>query len=370
MQQSRPKVTLAFLLTYLIIALTTTSCKSPKSSSYGEDVLSWQEPIWIQTATEDVKLQWKFSSREEIRYHQRQKATITSEGETAEGEHSVTLRYHVKDVSKKGTAQILLSAKNLDTKGTGYELFHFLPRSLHNLGSFSMSPSGHMTNVTGLIGIRSLPTFPNDPLKIGSKWIDDIGILITPILPRAIMTGKCTYQLVGLTDVEGHKWAKITFEGYLELPKQKVEQKIIGVKAPEIPAQDVQGAIVGEVIAGSPAEKGGILPGDVIKSFGGMTVNTWLDLMYVVAMSSHDKSAAVMVLRDNVRKELFVKSRVASSEQIEIKGRIKGMIVFDATLGGLVRMQISPFSRRALIQTGDKTTEREIHVNSITQLVK
>ncbi len=68
--------------------------------------------------------------------------------------------------------------------------------------------------------------------------------------------------------------------------------------APEIPAQDVQGAIVGEVIAGFPAEKGGILPGDVIKSFGDMTVNTWLDLLYVVAMSSHDKSAAVIVLRD------------------------------------------------------------------------
>jgi hypothetical protein len=78
----------------------------------------------------------------------------------------------------------------------------------------------------------------------------------------------------------------------------------------------------------------------------------------------------VIVLRDNVRKELFVKPRVASSGQIKIKGSIKGMIVFDATLGGLVRMQISPFSRRALIQTGDKTTEREIHVNSITQLVE
>jgi len=370
MQKSRPKVTLAFLLTCFIIELTSTSCKSPKSDSYEKDELAWQEPIWIQTGTEDVKLQWKFSSREKIRYHQRQKATITSKGKTTEWEESVTLQYDVKNISEEGTTQVLLSGMNLDTNGTGYELFQYLPRSFHKLGSFSISPSGHMTNVTGLIGLRSLPTFPNDLLKIGSKWVDDVGILITPILPRAIMSGKCTYQLVGLADVEGHKWAKITFEGYLELPKQKVEQKVIGVKAPEIPAQDVQGAIVGEVIAGSPAGKGGILPGDVIKSFGGMTVNTWLDLIYVVAMSSHDKSAAVIVLRDTVRKELFVKPRVASSGQIEIKGSIKGMIVFDATLGGLVRMQISPFSRRALIQTGDKTTEREIHVNSITQLVK
>ncbi|MDY7031328.1 MAG: PDZ domain-containing protein [Thermodesulfobacteriota bacterium] len=370
MQQSRPKVTLTFLLTFFIIALTSTSCTSPKSSSYGEDDRAWKEPMWRQTGIEGVKLRWKFVPGDEVQYHERQKATITSEGETTELEHSVTFQYHVKDVSKEGIAQVLLSAKNLDTKGTGDGLFQFLSRSLHNLGSFSISPSGHMTCVTGLVGIRSLPTFPNDPLIIGSKWIDDVGILITPILPRAIMTGKCTYQLVGLTDVQGHKWAKITFEGDLELPKQEVKQKVIGVKAPAIPAQDVQGAIVGEVIAGSPAEKGGILPGDIIQSFGGMTVNTWLDLICVVAMSSHDKSAAMIVLRDNLRKELFVKPCVSSSGQIEIKGCIKGVIVFDATLGGLVRIQISPFSRHALIRTGDKTTEREIHVNSITQLVK
>ena len=58
-----------------------------------------------------------------------------------------------------------------------------------------------MSSVAGLIGIRSLPTFPDDPVKIGSKWIDNIGIFITPILPGAIMAGKCAYHLVGLADV-------------------------------------------------------------------------------------------------------------------------------------------------------------------------
>ena len=101
-----------------------------------------------------------------------------------------------------------------------------------------------------------------------------------------------------------------------------------------------------------------------------MSVSTLLDLMYAFDASSHDRPAAVFVLRDNVRKELFVEPRVASSGQIELKGSIKGMFVFDVTMGGVVRIQISPFSRHALIQTGDRTTEREIHVNSITQLVK
>ena len=119
MQQSRPKVTIAFLLTGFIIALTATSCKLPKSSSYGEDEMAWQEPIWKQTGVEGVKLRWKFAPGSKEQYNERLKATITSEGETKEWEHSVTLQYHVINVSKEGTAQVLLSAKNLDTKGTG-----------------------------------------------------------------------------------------------------------------------------------------------------------------------------------------------------------------------------------------------------------
>jgi hypothetical protein len=359
MQKSWSKIKLAALLACFIIALSSTSCKSSQKGSYEKNGLAWQEPTWIQAGTEDINLQWKFAPKDTAHYHQRQKATITSEGKTTGWEQSVTLQYHVKEVSNEGTAQVFLSCKNLDTKGTGSEVFKFLPCSLRN-----------MTDITGVIGIRSLPTFPNDPLKIGSKWVDTIGILITPALPRAIMTGKCTYHLVGLADVEGHTWAKITFEGTLELSKQEVMHKVIGVKPTEKPTKDGQGVSVGEVIAGSPAEKAGILQGDVILSFGSMPVNTWLDLIVVIAKSSHDKPVEVVVFRDKARKKLCVKPRVATSGQIEIKGSIKGMFVFDATMGGIVRMQISPFSRRALIQVGDKTTEREVHVESLMQLVK
>jgi len=370
MQKSWPKIKLAALLVCFIIALSSTSCKSPQKGSYKKNGPAWQEPAWIKAGTEDINLQWKFAPKDKVQYHQRQKTTIASEGKTTGWEQSAILQYHVKEVSNEGTAQVFLSCKNLDTKGVGFEVFTFLPCSLHNVGSFSIAPSGHMTDITGVISIRSLPTFPNDPLKIGSKWIDTIGILITPTLPRAIMTGKCTYHLVGLADVEGHKWAKITFEGKLELSKQEVMHKVIGVKPTEKPTKDGQGVSVGEVVAGSPAEKAGILQGDIILSFGSMPVNTWLDLIVVIAKSSHDKPVEVVVVRDKVRKKLFVKPRVTSSGQIELKGSIKGMFVFDVTMGGIVRIQINPFSRRALIQVGDKTTEREVHVESLMQLVK
>jgi hypothetical protein len=370
MQKSWPKVTLTTLLACFIIAVSSTSCKSPQKGSYDKNGVTWQEPTWIQAGSEYINLHWKFVPDDKAQYYQRQKATIASEGKTTGWEQSATLQYHVKEVSNEGTAQVFLSCKNLDTKGSGSEFFMFLPCYLSNLGSFSIAPSGHMTDITGVIGIRSLPTFPNDPLKIGSKWIDNIGILITPTLPRAIMTGKCTYHLVGLADVAGHKWAKISFEGKLELSKQEVMHKVIGVKWTEKRTKDGQGVSVGEVVAGSPAEDGGILQGDVILSFGSMPVNTWLDLVVLIAKSSHDKHVEVVVFRDNVRKKLFVKPRVASSGQIELKGSIKGVFVFDVTMGGIVRMQISPFSRRALIQVGDKTTEREVHVESLMQLVK
>jgi hypothetical protein len=184
------------------------------------------------------------------------------------------------------------------------------------------------------------------------------------------MTGKCTYHLVGSADVKGHKWAKINFEGELKLSKQEVMHKVIGIKWAEKPTKDGQGVSVGEVVNGSSAEKGGILQGDVILSFASMPVNTWLDLIVAIAKPSHDKPVEVVVCRDNVRKMLFVKPCVASSGQIELKGSIKGMFVFDVTMGGIVRMQISPFLRRALIHVGNKTTVREVHVESLMRLVK
>lgn len=84
MPHSRPLLSLAFLLTGLFIALTCTSCSSPKSGSYGADELAWQEPIWKQTGIEGVKLKWKFVPGGEVQYRERQKATLTSGGKTTE----------------------------------------------------------------------------------------------------------------------------------------------------------------------------------------------------------------------------------------------------------------------------------------------
>jgi len=119
MQTSWPKIKLAALLALFLIALSPTSCKSPHKGSYEKNGLAWQEPAWIQAGTEDIKLIWKFAPKDKAHYHQRQKATITSEGKTTGWEQSATLQYHVKEVPSDGAAQVFLSLKNLNTKGTG-----------------------------------------------------------------------------------------------------------------------------------------------------------------------------------------------------------------------------------------------------------
>lgn len=119
MQQSFLRVRITFTLICFSIALTSTSCMSSKTSPYSDDELAWQEPIWEQTGTEDVKLQWKFALGDEVQYNERQKATITSEGKTTEREYAVTLQYYVKKVSKEGTAQVIVRREEISWFG-GY----------------------------------------------------------------------------------------------------------------------------------------------------------------------------------------------------------------------------------------------------------
>jgi hypothetical protein len=331
----------------------------------------WEELIWKEDGTEELIVQWKFSKGARATYQETQKATVSSEAKATEQEHSLTLEYHVKEVSKDGTARIIINGKDLSSKGTGYELFQFLLRSSSELGSFSITPSGQMTNVEGLIDIRSLPTFPGNPLKIGSRWTGIVSLAFAPTLPQTIATGECDYQLIGLADINGHKWAKIAFEADVEQPKQEtVIDKVIGVKWAEKPDENGQNVVVVKVVPGTPAEKAGVLPGDVIVSVGNLSIHSWSDLASAISLSSCDKLIPIIVLRNKRRKKLMVKPKAVLSGQMESKGKIKGTIVFDVTQGLLVRMQINPFIISSSFIIDDQTTEINVKVESLTQLLK
>ncbi|HEY1786792.1 MAG TPA: Do family serine endopeptidase [Verrucomicrobiae bacterium] len=66
------------------------------------------------------------------------------------------------------------------------------------------------------------------------------------------------------------------------------------------------GALVGFVETGTPAEKAGIKSGDVITAFNGETVNDANDLMLAVADCSPDTKASVKILRDGKERTLDV----------------------------------------------------------------
>jgi membrane-associated protease RseP (regulator of RpoE activity) len=222
-----------------------------------------------------------------------------------------------------------------------------------------------------LIDIRSLPTFPDKPLKIGSRWTGAVSLAFAPSLPQAIATGECYYQLKGLADVNGHKWAKIAFEADVEQPKQEVViDKIIGIKWAEKPAENGKNVVVSKVIPGSSAEKAGVLRGDVIISLDNMSIQGWSDLASAISLSSSDKPVPMIVLRNKKREKLMVKPKAVLSGQMESKGKIKGIIVFDVTQGLLVRLQINPFIIRSSFIVDDQTTEINAKVESLTQLIK
>ena len=62
--------------------------------------------------------------------------------------------------------------------------------------------------------------------------------------------------------------------------------------------EDSKGALVAQVVPGSPAEKAGIAQGDVIVEFGGKAVAESKDLPQIVASTAVGKSVDVKLLRD------------------------------------------------------------------------
>jgi len=91
--------------------------------------------------------------------------------------------------------------------------------------------------------------------------------------------------------------------GWLGVQIQGVTKDI----AKEFELDKTSGALVSQVIADTPAAKGGILRGDVIIEFNGEEIEEWHDLPIVVANTPVDAKAKVVVIRDGKRKDLRVR---------------------------------------------------------------
>jgi serine protease Do len=76
-----------------------------------------------------------------------------------------------------------------------------------------------------------------------------------------------------------------------------------------------KGALVADVVAGSPAEKSGLKRGDIIVDFDGKNIEDSHDLPVKVASTPVDEEVQVTILRDGKEEQLLVKVGKLSSDE-------------------------------------------------------
>jgi serine protease Do len=140
--------------------------------------------------------------------------------------------------------------------------------------------------------------------------------------------------------------------------------------------KEPRGALVGEVVAGSPAEAGGIQRGDIIIAFDGKPIKDASDLPRIVAETPLKKTVAVKVTREGQEVEVKVtvtemdEEKVASRRQRKAPDQEFGMVVDEIRprwtsefnlrdKAGVVILEVVPGSpaEEANLQPGDVIRE-------------
>jgi serine protease Do len=126
------------------------------------------------------------------------------------------------------------------------------------------------------------------------------------------------------------KTGKVT-RAYLGVTVSPVTQEF----AREFKVPDTSGAFVQDVAKGSPAEKAGIKPGDVIRRISGRTINESSDLLATVASSEPGSEATLEILRSG--EPLTLKAKLdprpadlsfrGGSRRIPLEGTLRGVAV-------------------------------------------
>jgi serine protease Do len=133
----------------------------------------------------------------------------------------------------------------------------------------------------------------------------------------------------------------------------KVTRGRIGVAAQELTVdlaasfglKEPRGALVANIEKGGPAEKAGIMPGDVILSFGGKPVQSSADLARLVANTKPGTTVDVEVWRKGAPVKLQVAVAELPTEQLSAQKEPQQMPVNRA---GLVLSELTPQQRERL----------------------
>jgi len=187
-----------------------------------------------------------------------------------------------------------------------------------------------------------------------------------PLIPQLVSKGEVT-------------------RGYLGVSIQSMTPDL----AKALKVGDREGALVADVISGSPADKGGIERGDIIIRYNGKAVKDSHDLPAMVAATPVGEEATVTVLRDGKEHQLPIKVGKLPSEEAKLEKSVQpakgkwGLQLHDLSPQiaqqfrleadqGVVVVGVEPGSPadEAGIQQGDVIVEVERHPVSSVNDVK
>lgn len=130
-----------------------------------------------------------------------------------------------------------------------------------------------------------------------------------------------------------------------------------------------KGALVSDVTKGSPAEKAGIMRGDIILEFNGKSIESVGSLRNIVAQSRIDSQVAIKILRNGKEFKITavvaeLPKEIASGPPEEPSGHIQknvfsGITVMDLTKEIAMQLGISPNERGVVIVRIEQGSEAE-----------
>lgn len=120
--------------------------------------------------------------------------------------------------------------------------------------------------------------------------------VVKPLIPQLISKGEVT-------------------RGYIGVSVQAITPEL----AKAMKLKNSKGALVSDVVPGSPAEKGGIKQGDVITAFNQKNIDGPRDLSSRVAQTPVGQQAKVAILRDGNEKQLTLKIEKFRSEETKVE---------------------------------------------------
>jgi len=132
--------------------------------------------------------------------------------------------------------------------------------------------------------------------------------------------------------------------GWLGIGIQEISKEL----AESFGMKSTNGALVSNVEKGSPAEKGGLEPGDVILKFDNKTIETSVDLPRVVGATKPGKQVPVEILRKGNTRNLSVALGEMPTEKDEVVVSSKAPAKTEVNRLGLILRDLTPQQKKRI----------------------